>query len=273
MHVSLLSQFARRRNIATKKRADTNCNILRGTVTCSFICANSALLSLRLRFRAGDWPIVNSTTVDDVFHGASGEYSRHTFALRRGKRGLDISRNARNPLSLFLRAIFRVVTVSVERKIMSPMPCTVGASLARYDRLNNEIAPSIRGRLHFAVNDPSPRVKSRVAKRIRFWSRRIASLNRTKMRRTEGAFGKKERTCGERRDGGDEKRENMSDAAAWLHSARRSCARSGATERVRVGMKERVESPHVREPSCSSTCVTQFRNFSSLGNVGRKNRV
>lgn len=25
-----------------------------------------------------------------------------------------------------------------------------------YDRLNNEIAPSIRGRAHFAVNDPSP---------------------------------------------------------------------------------------------------------------------
>lgn len=48
---------------------------------------------------------------------------------------------------------------------------------------------------------------------------------------------------------------------------------NGGTERVRVGMKERVESPHVRGPSCSSTCVTQFRNFSSLGNVGRKNRV
>lgn len=91
-------------------------------------------------------------------------------------------------------------------------------------------------------------------------------------------FGKKrKRAEREEReaDGEDEKRENMSGAvaAAWLHGVRRSCARNGGTERVRVGMKERVESSHVREPSCSSTCVTQFRNFSSLGNVGRKNRV
>jgi len=49
--------------------------VVHGTVTCSFIRANSTLLSLRLRFRAGDWPIVNLTTVDtcryDVLHGAS----------------------------------------------------------------------------------------------------------------------------------------------------------------------------------------------------------
>lgn len=62
-------------------------------------------------------------------------------------------------------------------------------------------------------------------------------------------------------------------AAAWLHGVRRSCARNGGAGRVRVGVKERIKSLHVRGPSCSSTCVTQFRNFSSLGNVGRKNRV
>lgn len=50
--------------------------VAHGTATCSFIRANSTLLSLRLRFRAGDWPIVNLTTVDatcryDVLHGAS----------------------------------------------------------------------------------------------------------------------------------------------------------------------------------------------------------
>ena len=46
----------------------------------------------------------------------------------------------------------------------------------------------------------------------------------------------------------------------------RSCAKNGGEQkRVRAGMKERVESSHVREPSCSSPCVTQFCNFSSLG--------
>lgn len=50
--------------------------VVHGTVTRSFIRTNSTLLSLRSRFRAGDWPIVNFTTVDatyrnDASHGAS----------------------------------------------------------------------------------------------------------------------------------------------------------------------------------------------------------
>jgi len=100
IYVSSLLQFAQRRNTATKKLADTNCNILHRAwngntfvywreldIVTSPLIYIFVCVCVCVWFRAEYWPIVNSTTINatyrsDVFRDAScraREYSRYTF--------------------------------------------------------------------------------------------------------------------------------------------------------------------------------------------------